>query len=147
MTLTELHSLTADDWRAPKITKGETILFDEPGRVLGARGSAVDCCSHYFRVTKPEYGDYTLRVKHGAGEESFQLSWDSRLIDGLQQMDSDNRFRLLWMIMDGHHRTAECTAEKINATWRKAAAEKRIKTRKLPKQNAVKVWIEDKPAV
>jgi hypothetical protein len=29
--------------------------------------------------------------------------------------------------------------------WRRAAAEKRVKTRKMPGRDQVKVWIEDKP--
>jgi hypothetical protein len=145
LTDPENYSYQQRDWRAPSIAAEDTVMFDEPGRVLGARGSAVDCRSHYFRVVKPQFGQYTLKVKHGGGEESWPLGFDSRIIDGLAQMDSDNRFRLLWTIMDGHHNTARQTTEKINAGWQRAAAEKRIKTRKLPGQNRVRVWIE--PAI
>jgi hypothetical protein len=37
-------------------------------------------------------------------------------------------------------------SEKTEAKWRQAAADKRIKTRKQPGRNAVKVWIEPAPA-
>jgi hypothetical protein len=145
LTDPENYSYQQRDWRAPSIEVEDTVVFDEPGRVLGARGSGVDCRSHYFRVIKPEFGQYTLKVRHGGGEESWPLGFDSRIVDGLGQMDSDNRFRLLWVIMDGHHETASRTANRLNADWRQAAAEKRIKTRKLPGQNRVRVWIE--PAI
>ena len=135
------------DWRAPSVGPEDEIIFDEPGRVLGrdddnkpgGRG-AVDCRSHYFRVTKPRFGFYTLLVKHGGGEESWQLSYAERTIDGLRQMDSDARFWLLWVIMDAHHASARTTTERVESVWRRAAAEKRIKTRKV--RSGVKVWIE-----
>jgi len=130
----------------------EVILFDEPGRVLGRMndsqpGGGVCCRSHYFRVTKPQFGRVTVRVKHGGGEESVALGFDGRIVDGLAMMDSDSRFRLLWAIMQTNADSKREGYKKADAHWERAAAEKRIRTRKLPGKNEVKVWIEDAPSV
>lgn len=143
------YSYKERDSRAPSVESGEVIMFDEPGRVLGrtepnkpgSGGNAVDCRSHYFRVTKPEYGPYTLRVRHGAGEEKCSLKHNPRIIDALQAMDSDDRYRLLFTIMDVKKDAEIQTRNLCNDNWRKAAAEKRIKTRKV--RTGVKVWIAE----
>ncbi len=136
------YSYRERDLRAPVLItrdhEGQTLVFDEPGRVL----NNVCYRSHYLRVVKPEYGPYTLLVKHGAGTESWRMDYTKQTIDALASLDSDGRYLVLHTIMRAHQESRERTAEKVNATWRKAAAEKRIKTRKLPGQNAVKVWVE-----
>lgn len=131
--------------RAPSVEAGEEIIFDEPGRVLSRRdpdrpSDGVCCRSHYFRVTKPEYGAYQLRVKHGGGEESWRLDYDRRTVEALAMIDSDSRFRLLWVIMRANQEGEKRGGDFVESTWRRAAAEKRIKTRKV--KAGVKVWIE-----
>jgi hypothetical protein len=140
------YSYRQREWRAPKvIDPDEVILFDEPGRVLMRENGDGTCCrSHYFRVTKPPFGQVTVRVKHGGGEESVSLGYDPRLFTGLSMMDSDSRFRLLWAIMQTNGDSKRVGYEKAEARWRQAAADKRIKTRKMPGRDAVKVWIEEK---
>ena len=142
------YSYREREWRAPKVDADEEIIFDEPGRVLNRRdpdrpSDGTDCRSHYFRLTKPQFGRYTLRVQHGGGEQSWGLHHDRRTIEGLATMDSDSRFRLLWVIMDANNDGERRGAERTEAKWRRAAAEKRIKTRKV--REGVKVWIE--PAI
>jgi hypothetical protein len=148
------YSRKERDWRAPSVPDGDAILFDEPGRVLGrdnpqAPGGrdAVDCRSHYFRVTKGQFGGYRLHVRHGGGEESLELSYSSRIVDALAQMDSDARYWVLHSFLDAHHKTARTTSGKVSNEWRMAAAEKRIKTRKLPGKSEFKVWIEPKASL
>jgi len=154
--ISETPSLSAPDnyavrereWRAPSVAEGESIIFDEPGRVLDRTqpdkpSGGVDCRSHYFRVTKPEFGPYQLKVRHGGGEDSCCLRHDKRIIDGLAVMDSDTRYRVLQVIMDVQERAEIKTTDLLNSKWRKAAAQKRIKTRKT--QAGVKVWIEPEP--
>ncbi len=137
--------MSPDNWgfrelnhRAPTLPADSTSLFLEPGRVLDNVCYRAFC----FRVHKPEFGDYTLSVKHGAGEESWKLEWNKRLIGALEVMDSDTRFITLHALMRAHNSSRESTAEKVNANWRQAAAEKRIKTRKV--KGGVKVWVEPK---
>jgi hypothetical protein len=55
-------------------------------------------------------------------------------------MESDDRFWLLWTIMDVKHDAATKAREDCESKWRTAAAQKRIKTRKV--RDGVKVWIE-----
>lgn len=139
--------LAPDNWafrelehRSPTLPEGSTSLFLEPGRVLDNVCYRAFC----FRVRKPEFGDFTLSVKHGGGEESWRLEYCKRLVDALGNMDSDTRFITLHALMRAHQQSETNTTEKVNASWRQAAAEKRIKTRKMPGQNAVKVWVEPK---
>jgi len=127
--------------------EGEELFFDEPGRILyrheNGRKDGVDCRSHYFRVTKPKFGFYKLKVRHGGGEESACLKYDKMIIEGLAKMDSDSRYWMLYAIMDVKSKAETSTAEKINSSWRTAAAQKRIKTRKV--KAGVKVWIDPAP--
>lgn len=101
----ENYSYRERHLRCPRIEEDEEIVFDEPGRVLPPlrSGRGVDCRSHYFRVTKPEFGKYQLRVHHGSGEECWGLDYDDRTVHALGQLDSDSRYRLLWVIMNAHH--------------------------------------------
>lgn len=136
--------LAPDNWafrdlehRAPSLLEGETSLFLEPGRVL----DNVCYRAYCFRVVKPEFGDYVLRVKHGGGEESWRMEWNKRLIAALDAMDSDTRFITLHALMRAHQSITTKAIEKRDSFWRLAAAEKRIKTRKV--KAGVKVWIEN----
>ncbi len=126
------------DSRAPAVPEGHTILIDEPGRVL----DNVCYRAFSFRVTKEQFGDYILRVRHGGGDESWRMEWRKRVVGIIEGLDSDSRFLMLHALMRAHQQSATITAERVAANWRKAAAEKRIKTRKLPGKNAVKVWVE-----
>ncbi len=141
---TDNYSVRERQWRAPSVPDGEEIIFDEPGRVLNrgaygpGGGNAVCCRSHYFRVTKA-HSFYILRVKHGGGEEQCSLKYDKRIIDALALMDSDSRFWMLWAFMDVKKDAEIATREAVNAKWQAAAAQKRIKTRKM--RDGVKVWI------
>lgn len=136
------------DWRAPTVPEGDAILFDEPGRVLVLKPAGnYDVCyrSYWFRVTRGQFGRPTLRVKHGGGEESWSLP--DELVKVLAVLDSDARFFVLHAFMDAHKSSARTARESEAGKWRQAAADKRIKTRKLPRQGVVKVWIEPGPAI
>lgn len=142
------RDIETDDWRAPTVAAGETVLFDEPGRVLDrkAEGGHTDVCyrAYWFRVVSGQFGPVALRVKHGGGEESWNIGYATDpAVEALGMLDSDARYFVLHALMDAHHTSASNAADRTSAHWRQAAADKRIKTRKLPRQNAVKVWIED----
>lgn len=133
------------EWTAPSLPEESTLIFDEPGRVL----NNVCYRSHYLRVFKPvlgEYfGQYMLIVKHGGGVESWPMGHTKQVIDALGILDSDSRYLLLYTLMRAHQESERRTVEKQNVFWRQAAAEKRIKTRKV--KGGVKVWIEEKACI
>lgn len=115
--------------RFPALEEGEEVVFDEPGRILPPTtedGHSTDCRSHYFRVTKPKFAEYRLRVKHGGGEEWWNLDYSDRTVFGLRQMDSDSRYRLLWLIMDAHNAGERKGEDK----YRKYFLEGRLKKRR-----------------
>lgn len=131
-------------WRRPPVEAGEVVVFEEPGRVFaGADGRPGVCCrSHYFVVVQSPYGGCpTLRVRHGGGDRSYPLSSDRRLLEGLAAVDSDQRFRLLWTIMqayqDGLHQGSASTAKR----YEDAFVEGRLKRRKVRGASAYRVFI------
>lgn len=138
---------TPDDAWTPPIPAGHTLIFDEPGRVF-AKGvtndwSGVDCSSHHFRVS--EWHDtYTLHVRHGGGDESWPMKGaDKLIIEGLRTMTSDQRFRLLWSIMDAHKDSRKAGCIDTANRYAKAFVDGKLKKRKVRNTNEYKVWIED----
>lgn len=117
---------------APEIKDTDTLVYDEPGRCGG-----LDCHCHHFRVVKGTDG-LNLLVRHGGGTERFRLF--NTMLKPLASLDSNGRFWMLHEIFWIQSQSAREAADKERLYWRKAAAEKRIKTRKC--RDRVKVWIE-----
>ena len=119
----------------PELEPDDQLLRDEPGRCGGT-----DAHSHHYRLVKVPILGPTLLVKHGGGQERIRLS--GPITDTLLALDSTACYWLLGAIYhahsDGGHQARSTTAQ----TWQKAAAEKRIKTRKQRGSDRVKVWIE-----
>jgi hypothetical protein len=123
----------------PTVTADETILYDEPGRCGG-----FDSHSHHYRVIRSDFGRLELLVRHGGGDERIRLTL--RGTEALDALDSTARYWILNAIYHAH-RDAASNARIVEADrWTRAAAEKRIKTRKQPARGTVKVWVEDAPA-
>lgn len=120
----------------PQLDEGDTLLYDEPGRCGG-----LDSHCHHYRLVQ-HYGWTFLLVRHGGGDERFRLSCTKALLDGFAAMTSTVRYWTFNSIF--HARSdARCQArENESVRWRKAAAAKRIRTRKVRGSNAIKVWIE-----
>lgn len=119
----------------PPLQDGDELLWDEPGRCGG-----LDCHSHHFRLVKGRYG-YAVLVQHGGGDERVGLGVVARLlVPSLGALDSNGRFWLFHSLYSTHRDAQADATQERNAHWRKAAAEKRIKTRKV--REGVKVWIE-----
>lgn len=121
---------------APDLSAGDILLHDEPGRCGG-----IDSHCHHYRLVHKSGSTYLL-VRHGAGDERFRLSCTQALLDGLVAMDSSLRY---WAFNAIYHARSDAEREARNneaLRWRKAAAEKRIRTRKTRGENTVKVWIE-----
>jgi hypothetical protein len=105
----------------------------------------MDCHCHHFRVTR-QYSSVYLLVRNGGGDTRIRLTGGNKtLLDPLESLDTNSRYWLLFAIYDVHQSAGREASEKANATWMKAATEKRIKTRKQTARGTVKVWIE--PAV
>ena len=136
----------AEPWRAPALKDGETLIYDECGRVF----DHVDYRSHWFRLVKGEFGGWWIRVKHGGGEEEFMIDHGgssperNRIVAALRPLDSDTRYYILHKIFnvykDAILGAAKVTAEKYG----RAFAEGRLKKRKARGRGEVKVWIEPK---
>lgn len=125
---------TRQPW-APTLGENDTLIYDEPGRCGG-----IDAHSHHFRLVK-ERVYHAILVRHGGGEERIHLGVTARLfIPALEQLDSNARYWWMHSLYSQHREAAEAAAQKRDAYWAKAAAEKRIKTRK--NKLGVKVRIE-----
>jgi hypothetical protein len=120
----------------PALGEHDTLLFDEPGRCGG-----LDAHCHHYRVVKRR-GVLYLLVKHGGGEEAFRLSSTDSLTETLSALDTNARYWLLHTIYYAHHDGISDGYKEATDKWYKAAAEKRIKTRKQRNSDRVKVWIE-----
>lgn len=121
----------------PAIASDEVLLFDEPGRCGG-----IDSHSHHYRLVK-HYSRYILRVAHGGGEDCVQLSlYGNGFKEMITALDSNTRY---WLLNEFYRLASDARREGEQneaAKWRKAAAEKRIKTRKVRGSNQVRVTME-----
>lgn len=120
----------------PSLPDGAALLFDEPGRCGG-----LDSHCHHYRVIGASRGlsHPCLLVRHGGGEEEIRLSNGAAVVRALAMLDSNGRY---WVLNALYHaqndaRRAGQDAEAIR--WRQAAAEHRIKVRKVRGQAAVRV--------
>lgn len=121
----------------PALQEDESLLFDEPGRCGG-----IDSHAYHYRVAK-WHSIYFLLVRHGGGDERLRLHLYGRgLVEALTLMGSNTRYWILNETYQVHSDAKDEATAETSSTWRKAAAEKRIKTRKQPSRGVVKVWIE-----
>lgn len=126
------------EWRAPSLIEGDVLLYDEPGRCGG-----LDAHSHHFRLVRNR-GSFVLLVKHGGGEKRTDLlPHQKALTEIFESLDSNGRYWLLHTIYNAHHDGHREGCQSTAAYWRKAAAEKRIKVRKVRGSAAVKVTVTD----
>lgn len=126
----------------PDLKDGDELIYDEPGRCGG-----LDCHSHHFCLVKNR-GYYAVLVRHGGGDERFDIGSSGRLlVPSLALMDTNGRYWLMHTLYSTRESANEAATGATAQRWRLAAAEKRIKTRKLRGQGMVKVWIEDKRSI
>ena len=122
---------------APDLSEGDNLLFDEPGRCGGE-----DSHSYHYRLVN-SWGGVALLVRHGAGDERIPyISNGKAIISTFKSLDSCGRYWLMNAIYHAHKRAKQNGAGRMDEKWRQAAAEKRIKTRKIRGSERVKVWIE-----
>ena len=121
----------------PKISEGDALLFDEPGRCT----KRLDSHSYHYRVVKRQ-GRLWLLVAHGSGQEEFNLHAEQSFADTLANLDTNQRYFVCNTIYQTAADAADKARKSENLRWRQAAAEKRIKTRKVRGCDSYKVWIE-----
>ncbi|TVR06648.1 MAG: hypothetical protein EA385_15125 [Salinarimonadaceae bacterium] len=81
-------------------------------------------------------------VNHGGGWEVW--SGDYMLAAALHRYGDDNMgaFWLCWYLLDSTKEALHVGRHEASREYRQAFAEGRLKKRKLPRQNSVKIWIE-----
>jgi len=143
----------AEEWRAPDLAEGDTLLYSECGRIVkagtyGHGRNGIDYRSHYFRVVAGAngYGCWLL-VKHGGGQERIKLDYSAqRACQFFEPLDSTQRYLLMHML-HSVHRESEKQAQDETARYYKAAFVRgTLKKRKQCGSDAVKVWIENRIA-
>lgn len=135
----------AEEWRAPQLEEGDTLLFSECGRVVKAHTyghdrDGIDYRSHYFRIVK-RHGACYLLVKHGGGQEGFRL--DYRAAQFFAPLDSTERYLLMHTFYNTHAHARRSATRETAETYQRAFAEGRLKKRKVRGTETVKVWIEN----
>lgn len=134
---------SAQDWRQPSILPGDDVLFSECGRIM----RDVDHRSHCFRIVKPGFGEVTLCVKHGGGEERIPLDYHTDAIRAIfNPLSSDDRYFLMRTFLELVHRVRREAIQKTADVYRKAFVDGRLKKRKRPGINAYLVTLEPEPA-
>lgn len=135
--MNEERNWGAEPWRAPSLEEGDSLIFDECGRVLD------NTCyrSHYFRMVKNGNLNFII-VKHGGGQERHQVGYSNRLGQALVKLDSDARYFMLHTlyraIKDAKHAASMETARE----YTQAFVDGRLRKRKLPARHRTRVWIE-----
>jgi len=144
---TEERNWGAEECRAPTIYEGDELLFSECGRVIKARtyghdGNGIDYRSHYFRIVKRS-GRAFLLVKHGGGEERFEIDYNAkRAAQFFEPFDSNQRYLLMHMLFQIYKHAQRAASEETAAKYKQAFVNGRLKKRKMPRSDVVKVWIE-----
>ena len=124
----------------PALADGDSLIHDEPGRCGG-----LDAHSHHFRLVK-NAGRYAILVRHGGGDERIPLGCTVPMtVPALAAMDSNSRYWLFHTLYSVQRDAARSASETCSQEWKQAAAEKRIRTRRLPKRGICKVWIDPTP--
>lgn len=121
----------------PAISEYDKLVYDGPGRC----GLGTDSHCHHYRIVSTAGGSLRLLYKHGTGQGQLHLSCSTALRLIFAAVDSEAQYWLMNSLYHAYSNGQQQGAETVQAVWRKAAAEKRIKTRKMPR-NGVKVWIE-----
>ena len=121
----------------PELGEGDVLLYDEPGRCGG-----IDSHSYHYRIVKNR-GQICLIVRHGGGDERIKISLYKQQPEVFDRVSSNDRYWILSGLYHAHSEAKRQGYAMATEQWQKAAADKKIKTRKVRGSNSVKVWIED----
>ncbi len=128
----------AEAWRQPSIEDGDTIIYNECGRVL----DNICMRSYWLLIVKAQYGGYQLIVKHGGGQERFRVDHSDMIIRALQSLDSDSLYIIMFDLLKAHTNGLRTGREETEGLFKQAFVNGDLKKRKFPKQGITKVWIE-----
>ncbi|NBU11515.1 MAG: hypothetical protein EBS84_21340 [Proteobacteria bacterium] len=87
------------------------------------------------------YSSWYLLVRHGGGDERIELFHRKVLGPVLDTLDSTARYWMLHAIYSAHSDGGKKARDKESHYWRTAAAEKRIKVRKIRGRDAMRVEV------
>jgi hypothetical protein len=136
-----------DPRRAPTLQDGDTMLYSECGRVIKnsyGHKDGIDYRSHYFTLVKREFGGVDLLVKHGGGEERFQLDYSkARATQFFEPLDSTQRYLLMHLFYNVNSKAKQRATEETANRYRTAFAKGALKKRKVRGSDNVKVWIDN----
>jgi len=85
------------------------------------------------------HANYYLLVRHGGGDERIPLFKPE--VDAMKGLDSTSCYWIMGAIYHANAEGKRNARQAADLQWRTAAAEKRIKTRKLRGAEGIKVWI------
>ena len=118
-----------------ELEDGDELIKDLPGRCGG-----IDSHSHDLRIVKRPITGFDLLVHNGGGTQRITLH--AYGAEAFLTSAADNELYWLMRMLYGVQRDSARLAEDAErAKWQKAAAEKRIKTRKVRGSNFVRVSI------
>lgn len=130
---------------APTIPQSYTITHDEPGRtIIDTRlgnPNLVDCAEFHFVFATGRLGGLSLFVRHGAGDERFELDHGDEFVRAISSLDSDSRFRLALSIMNLAHDVERRASTSTARRYEEAFVEGRMRKRKLRGKDHYKVTI------
>lgn len=134
------HTYGSEPLRQPVIEAGDIEVYSEHGRDI----ENVCYCSHWFKIVRAEFGGFYLLVRHGGGEERVRLSHKKIVINSLAKLESDERYLLMWQMLDIKHESERAAISETRQEIEEAFVGGRLKKRYYPKRGITKVWIEPK---
>lgn len=119
-------------------------------RVFNREGeTGVTYASHavyLLRGTEKRERGFYVAVHHGSGRRLWTLpacfGYNEQTIAALLAMPERALYSLLWGVVEALESTKRAAESETAQQWRRAALDKRIKTRKYPARGVAKVWIE-----
>lgn len=120
-----------EEWRKPS-PDGDEELISEHGRVIKHSDNSVCYRAYWLTITKGEYGGYKLRVKHGGGEEAFDLGYRGKMLVRIlsEIQSSDDRYFTLFCMFQMASEAQENTRRETASKYSLAFVEKRLKKRR-----------------
>jgi len=120
----------------PELSQGDVLLIDACGRCDGV------CDSHalHLRLVK-NAGHYFLLARNLYATRRCQIAYLPSGINALLQMNSDATYWILKLLLNTAAKLERDAEQKERTFWREAIAQKRVKTRKVRKENRVDVWV------
>ena len=115
---------------APELHENDEAVYDLPGRC-----GRCDSHSHHFTVVKDYRGKRCLRVRHGGGDEAYDIgsgfgNHRQGIMEALERCaDDDERYWFLQTLYNVLRETKDEARTNERETWKRAAREGRLRIR------------------